>query len=350
VAPLSAKAKPLSDDGVRLAVELCPFVLSAAVAGRDVRERCYAAGDRSRFRIDGPFSVHAAMVFGYGADHVGGETLRGGSVGDVADIDGDDLPARLLDSFDDLALHVQGTHEPIEVSADDDLRATCLHELDSAPQTVAALEGVPPETSSSRMMSTTRKPSRLQWSRMRFSWSSGLNSPLRPPTWETLTIPTARGLEALLPVVEGQPAPDFTLTSDSGETVTLSSLQGRPVILYFYPEDDTPGCTAQACEIRDEWSRFRERGAVVLGVSPDDEASYARFRDKFSLPFTLLADPDHAVADEYGVWVEKKNYGRTYMGIERSTFVIDPEGNVAKALRRVKPEGHADKVLEALPG
>ena len=150
-------------------------------------------------------------------------------------------------------------------------------------------------------------------------------------------------------VEEGSRAPDFELATDGGERVKLFELRGKPVVLYFYPKDDTPGCTAQACEIRDEWSRFRERGAVVLGVSPDDEASHARFREKYSLPFTLLADPHHAVAEEYGVWVEKTNYGRKSMGIERSTFVIDPEGNVAKVLRRVKPEGHADKVLEALP-
>jgi thioredoxin-dependent peroxiredoxin len=157
-------------------------------------------------------------------------------------------------------------------------------------------------------------------------------------------------LEAVLAVVEGEPAPDFTLRADSGETVTLSSLRGQPIVLYFYPQDDTPGCTAQACEIRDQWSQFRERGAVVLGVSPDDEESHARFREKYSLPFTLLADPGHDVAEKYGVWVEKNNYGRKSMGIERSTFVIDQDGNVARALRRVKPEGHAERVLEALPG
>jgi peroxiredoxin Q/BCP len=140
------------------------------------------------------------------------------------------------------------------------------------------------------------------------------------------------------------------LRTDSGETVTLSSLRGRPIVLYFYPQDDTPGCTRQACEIRDEWSRFRERGAVVLGVSPDDETSHARFRDKYSLPFTLLADREHEVAEEYGVWVERNRYGRKSMGIDRSTFVIDEDGNVAKILQRVKPEGHAERVLEALPG
>lgn len=145
------------------------------------------------------------------------------------------------------------------------------------------------------------------------------------------------------------PAPDFTLTSDSGETVTLSSLRGSTIILYFYPKDDTPGCSAQACGIRDTWGEFSRRGAVVLGVSPDDETSHVKFKEKYGLPFPLLADTDHAVADEYGVWVEKTNYGKTYMGVERSTFVIDADGSVAKVMRRVKPDTHADDVLAALP-
>jgi thioredoxin-dependent peroxiredoxin len=151
-------------------------------------------------------------------------------------------------------------------------------------------------------------------------------------------------------VEEGGPAPDFELATDTGERIRLSGLRGRPVVLYFYPEDDTPGCTTQACELRDQYSLFRERGAVVLGVSPDDEASHARFREKYSLPFTLLADPGHRVADDYGVWVERNRFGRKSMGIERSTFVIDEHANVARALRRVKSEGHAERVLEALPG
>jgi thioredoxin-dependent peroxiredoxin len=150
-------------------------------------------------------------------------------------------------------------------------------------------------------------------------------------------------------VEEGKPAPDFELTSDAGETVKLSDFRGRPVVLYFYPKDDTAGCTAQACGIRDAYGEFRQRGAVVLGVSPDDEASHVRFRDKHSLPFTLLADPDHTAAEDYGVWVEKSAYGKKKMGIERSTFLIDPEGNVAKVMRRVKPDTHADDVLAALP-
>ncbi|HZO50924.1 MAG TPA: thioredoxin-dependent thiol peroxidase [Gaiellaceae bacterium] len=147
---------------------------------------------------------------------------------------------------------------------------------------------------------------------------------------------------------EGQPAPDFTLLSDSGETVTLSELRGRPVVLYFYPRDDTPGCTAQACGIRDAWGEFERRGAVVLGVSPDSAASHARFRAKYGLPFTLLADPDHEVAERYGVWVEKTSYGKTYWGVERSTFVIGADGTLARIMRRVKPDTHADDVLAAL--
>ena len=147
---------------------------------------------------------------------------------------------------------------------------------------------------------------------------------------------------------EGSQAPDFELASDSGERVRLSALRGRPVVLYFYSKDDTPGCTKQACGFRDEYSRFEERGAVVLGVSPDSEASHLRFKSKHNLPFTLLADPDHEVAEAYGAWGEKKMYGRKSMGIIRSTFVIDPDGKVVKAMPGVKPEGHAAKVLEAL--
>ena len=151
-------------------------------------------------------------------------------------------------------------------------------------------------------------------------------------------------------VEEGKPAPDFELTSDDGDTVHLSDFRGKPVVLYFYPKDDTPGCTTQACGIRDSYDAFAERGAVVLGVSPDSETSHVKFKEKYGLPFTLLADPEHKVADEYGTWVEKKNYGKTYMGIERSTFVIDGDGRIAKVMRRVKPDTHAEKVLAALPG
>jgi peroxiredoxin Q/BCP len=147
---------------------------------------------------------------------------------------------------------------------------------------------------------------------------------------------------------EGTPAPDFSLASDAGETISLASLRGKPIVLYFYPKDDTPGCTIEACGIRDSWAAFEQRGAVVLGVSPDSESSHVKFKQKFDLPFTLLADPDHSTAEAYGVWVEKSMHGKKYMGVERSTFVIDADGRLAKVMRNVKPEAHADQVLAAL--
>jgi thioredoxin-dependent peroxiredoxin len=150
-------------------------------------------------------------------------------------------------------------------------------------------------------------------------------------------------------VEEGNPAPDFTLMSDSGEEVSLKSLRGQPVVLYFYPKDDTPGCTVEACGFRDAYAEFEKRGAVVLGVSPDDEASHVKFKEKYSLPFTLLADPEHEAAERYGVWGEKNFGGKKYWGVKRSTFVIDAEGNVAKVMHNVKPDGHPERVLEALP-
>ena len=149
-------------------------------------------------------------------------------------------------------------------------------------------------------------------------------------------------------VEEGSPAPDFELQSDTGETVRLASLRGKPVVLYFYPKDHTSGCTTQACGIRDAWSEFERAGAVVLGVSPDDVASHESFRADYELPFTLLADPDHEVAEAYGVWGEKSRYGRTYMGVVRSTFVIGPDGTVEKVMRDVKPATHAGDVLAVL--
>jgi peroxiredoxin Q/BCP len=149
-------------------------------------------------------------------------------------------------------------------------------------------------------------------------------------------------------IEEGKPAPDFELKSDSGESVKLSDLRGRQVVLYFYPKDDTPGCTKQACGIRDAYGEFEQAGAVVLGVSPDDERSHLKFKEKFDLPFRLLADEDHRVSEAYGVWGEKKYMGRTYMGIARSTFVIGEDGNVKSVMHNVKPDSHADDVLAAL--
>ena len=150
-------------------------------------------------------------------------------------------------------------------------------------------------------------------------------------------------------VEEGKPAPDFELTDDVGERVKLSDFRGKPVVLYFYPKDDTTGCTKQACAIRDDYDVFEQRGAVVLGVSPDSETSHVKFKQKYGLPFTLLADPEHEVAEAYGVWKEKAFAGRKYMGVERSTFLIDSDGNVAKVMRRVKPDTHVEQVLAALP-
>lgn len=149
-------------------------------------------------------------------------------------------------------------------------------------------------------------------------------------------------------VREGEQAPDFTLRSDAGEEVTLSSFRGRPVVLYFYPKDDTPGCTTQACGIRDAYGEFEGAGAVVLGVSPDGERSHAKFRDKYDLPFTLLADEGHQVAEQYGIWGERSFMGKKYMGVRRSTFVIDEDGTVKRALYDVKPATHADDVLAVL--
>ena len=149
-------------------------------------------------------------------------------------------------------------------------------------------------------------------------------------------------------VEPGSPAPPFALTNGDGDTVALSDLLGRQVVLYFYPRDDTPGCTVQACDLRDSWQAIQEAGAVVLGVSPDGPDSHARFAQKFQLPFPLLADEDHAVAEAYGAWGENSMYGKTYMGIIRSTVIIDGEGMVSHVFPRVKPKGHADKVLAAL--
>jgi peroxiredoxin Q/BCP len=146
----------------------------------------------------------------------------------------------------------------------------------------------------------------------------------------------------------GAPAPDFELADQDGEPVTLAALRGHPVVLYFYPKADTPGCTTQACGVRDRHDEYAAAGAVVLGVSPDPVAKVKKFHAKYDLDFTLLADPDHAVAEQYGVWVEKSMYGRTYWGNARATFVIDGAGMIAHVLPKVSPKTHDDAVLQAL--
>lgn len=149
-------------------------------------------------------------------------------------------------------------------------------------------------------------------------------------------------------VAEGQQAPDFTLPDQDGEPLSLSSLKGQPVVLYFYPKDNTSGCTKQACSFRDARSEFEELGARILGISPDGVESHRKFVDKHELPFTLLADVERSVCEAYGVWKEKSMYGRKYMGVERTTFLIDAEGVIRKIFPRVRVAGHSDKVLEAL--
>jgi len=145
-------------------------------------------------------------------------------------------------------------------------------------------------------------------------------------------------------LIERAPAPDFSLRADDGSTVTLASLRGQPAVLYFYPKDDTPGCTTEACEFRDAFPRFSAEGVRVLGISPDTVESHVEFKQKYELPFTLLADTEHVMATAYGVWKEKNMYGRKMMGIERTTVVLDKDGQVAKIFPRVKPTGHAAEV------
>ncbi len=146
----------------------------------------------------------------------------------------------------------------------------------------------------------------------------------------------------------GKKAPTFSLKNQRGETVKLAGFAGRPVVLYFYPKDDTPGCTTEACDFRDSHRALEKAGAVVLGVSPDSEARHAKFAGKYELPFTLLADTEHEVAEKYGAWGEKSLYGRRYMGIIRSTFLIGADGRVARVWPKVKVNGHAAEVLDAV--
>jgi len=147
---------------------------------------------------------------------------------------------------------------------------------------------------------------------------------------------------------EGTLAPTFELPNDAGETLRLKDLRGRPVVLYFYPKDDTPGCTKEACGFRDDYSLLRRAGAVILGVSPDSARSHTAFKEKFDIPFPLLADEDKKVCKLYGVWGKKKFMGREYMGVRRTTFLIGPEGKIAKVFENVKAEGHSQEVLAAL--
>lgn len=146
----------------------------------------------------------------------------------------------------------------------------------------------------------------------------------------------------------GKKAPAFKLKNQDDETVELKDFSGKTLVLYFYPKADTPGCTTQACGIRDRWKEYEKAGAVVVGVSPDTPDKLAKFKEKYNLPFTLIGDPDHKIAEKYGVWVEKSMYGKKYMGVQRSTFIIDGSGKVAAVLPKVQPKKHDDLVLKAL--
>lgn len=151
-----------------------------------------------------------------------------------------------------------------------------------------------------------------------------------------------------MPIAAGQLAPDFTLPTDSGEMLTLSSLRGQWVVLYAYPKDDTSGCTTEACEFRDLFPKFKKGKAVVLGISPDSVKSHQKFKAKYELPFTLVADEEKVALQAYDIWKEKSMYGRKYMGVERTTFVIDPQGQISKVFEKVKPAGHAEEVMAAI--
>ncbi len=152
----------------------------------------------------------------------------------------------------------------------------------------------------------------------------------------------------MTPLKPGRLAPDFDLETDTGERLSLKSLRGQTVVLYFYPKDDTPGCTAEACEFRDAFPRFKKSKAVILGISPDTPRKHANFKKKYDLPFTLLADKDHGVAERYGLWVEKLFWGRKYFGVERTTYVIGTDGKIKWIFSKVNPEGHAAEVEAAL--
>lgn len=146
-------------------------------------------------------------------------------------------------------------------------------------------------------------------------------------------------------LLEGVPAPEFTLPDENGEDHKLSDYRGNHVLLYFYPKDDTPGCTTEACNFRDDYTFYEDAAVTILGVSPDTSASHKKFRNKYRLPFTLLADVDHAVCELYGVWGSKKNFGREYDGVHRTTYLIDPEGVIQKVFKKVSPAKHSAEVL-----
>jgi thioredoxin-dependent peroxiredoxin len=151
-----------------------------------------------------------------------------------------------------------------------------------------------------------------------------------------------------MPIPSGQPAPDFSLADETGQVRSLAEFRGKPVVLYFYPKDDTPGCTTEACNFRDDYHVYAENGVEILGVSPDTAKAHTKFKNKYNLPFTLLADEDHKICEAYGAWGLKKSYGKEYYGVLRTTFLIGPDGKILKVFENVKPDGHSAEVLAAL--
>ena len=156
------------------------------------------------------------------------------------------------------------------------------------------------------------------------------------------------GLEVYMPIQSGIPAPDFELKDDTGVSRKLSDFRGKPVVLYFYPKDDTPGCTTEACNFRDDYSAYEKAGVVILGISPDSVNSHVKFKKKFDLPFPLLADEDHKICELYGVWALKKNMGREYFGVLRTTYLIDGDGQVVQVFEKVKPAEHSAELLAVI--
>jgi thioredoxin-dependent peroxiredoxin len=154
----------------------------------------------------------------------------------------------------------------------------------------------------------------------------------------------------MMPISAGIKAPDFTLPDETGAVRKLSDYQGKPIVLYFYPKDDTPGCTKEACNFRDDYSAYQQADVEILGVSPDSPKAHTKFKQKYNLPFTLLADQEHKVCELYGVWGLKKRYGREYYGVFRTTFLIDPQGQIVKVFENVKPADHSAEILESLQG
>ncbi len=169
-------------------------------------------------------------------------------------------------------------------------------------------------------------------------------APPQPVVWQTEQM-ADKPAPKPAPLTPGRPAPDFTATDSSGETVSLADFRGRRVVLYFYPKDDTPGCTKQACNLRDNLGRLTDHDIAIIGISPDDDTSHQRFSAKYQLPFPLVADPDREIIEAYGVWGARTNYGRTFMGLQRTTFLIDAQGNIEHVFKRPKVAEHADEIL-----